>query len=497
MNRDPYLSYATPEETGISSANITDFLLSMNEHEIMLHGFVMMRHGHVIAEGYYKPFTENTLHRIYSMTKSFTALAIGLLQDEGKLKITDPVINYFPEYMTEDLDVYMKEATIRELMMMASPQSYTTYEYEDDNWSRTFFEKKPSHPAGTIFSYDTSATDVLAALVDRLAGKPMIEYMKDRMLREVGFSEDAALICNPEGYSSGGSGIVCTPRDLAKVGHILKNGGRWGDKQMIFEEFVKQATSKQHDNNVTGFTDDPTLGYGYGYFIWRTWHNSYSFLGMGDQIVTVYPDQDMVTVFLCDNQYSPTGTTLIMERLWEHVISKAAPHPVPVVETEQEMLKGMIENLSMVVTVGEESSPWMDKVNGVVYDIDPDNPMGISRIKFTFEEDSGLLEYDTNRGSKKLRFGLGDFIEAELYEPQYSGRTFRHPCNRAYRVATVGLWPEENHLMISMQVIDDHVGNSLLHFVFLEDGRVSLRFYKHGEWFLREYHGFGKGKKAE
>ena len=496
MERDPHLNYATPEEKGISSANITDFLLQLGERELNMNGFVLMRDGAVISEGYWKPYTPERTHRIYSMTKSFTALAIGLLQDEGKLSIHDPLMKYFPEYLTEDLDPYMKEATIRDLMMMASPQSYTTYSYDrDDNWSETFFRTRPSHPAGTIFSYDTSASDVLAALVDRLSGTSMLEYMKSRMFDEMGFSPETAIINNPEGYTSGGSGMLCTPRDLAKVGQMLLDGGRWNGKQLLSEAYVREATSCRIPNQVFGWLDDPTSGYGYGYFIWRLWNNSYAFLGMGDQMVVVIPDKRIVFVAVEDNQHSPDATVLLIRNLWKYVADPATDGPLPPNPREREILDKYVAQLTLVTPDGDDSSPLEDQWNGATWMLDEPNRMGWKSFALSWKDGEGTLDYDTVRGRKTLRFGLGHYAMTELMEPQYSGRTFKHPVNRNYVTAACGTWVMDRQLLIKAYVQDDHIGNFTMHFSFTEDGRVSLFFVSQAEWFLREYDGFGKGHR--
>lgn len=495
MTKDKFLKYKKPEETGVSSESITNFLLALDEHEINAHGYVLMKDGAVISEGYYKPYDEKTLHRIYSMSKSFTALAIGLLQDEGKLDIHDPIVKYFPEYNQKDVDPYMAKATIRELMMMSSPQSYTTYTGEMDDWIPSFFNTKPSHPAGTIFSYDTSASDVLAALVDKLSGKPMLEYMKDRMLREMGFSEDAFAIQTPDGFTSGGSGICCTPRDLARVGQLLLDGGRWKGKQLLSEAYVKEATSKQISNNFTWRVDDPSAGYGYGYFIWRLWHNSYSFLGMGEQFVTVIPDKNMVFAATMDNQYSGGCCGLILELLWKHLIDHVQDGPVPTDPAEVDTLKNIVSNLSLLVPDGESTSPWKKKINHVKYIIEKPNQMGIKSFWFDFNGSEGVFRYDTERGMKELKFGCGHNVVGELMEPQLFGKAFRKPANRNYRVVTSAVWPQPSHLFLRMGTMDDHIGNANMQFSFSDDGRVSLYFVHQMEYVLSEYDGIAMGHR--
>ena len=496
MTRDAFLTYKTPEETGVASANITDFILDLGEHDMNIHSFILMKDGAVITEAYYKPFDENTKHRMYSMTKSFTALAIGLLQDEGKLNIHDKIVSYFPEYVKGEVDPYMADATIRDLLMMSSPQSYTTYNKDDPNFVETFFTTKPSHAPGTIFSYDTSASDVLAALVDKLAGKPMLEYMKDRMLREMGFSEDSYTIRTPEGGSSGGSGLLCTPRDLAKVGQMLLDGGKWKGKQLLSEAYVREATAKQEDNNFTWQVADVTASRGYGYFIWRTYKNSYSFLGMGEQFVTVIPDKNMVFIATSDNQYSASSSSMIMQMLYRHIVDKVEDGPVPVDTIERDTLDTLIADLSIPVPNGEDTSPRMQEWSGVTYKME-ENTMGITSMRFTFGENEGRWEFDTTRGKRAIPFGYGAYAEGDIEETQYYGRQFGKPGGKPYHETTAGVWVRENHLMLRLQILEQHIGNATLQFVFSDDGRVSVYGVAQAEWFLREYDGMMMGRRVD
>ncbi len=494
MKRDPYLSYKKPEETGVSSADITNFILEMREFELCVHSWILMKDGAVIAEAYYKPFDENHMNRIFSMSKSFTALAIGLLQDEGKLNIHDPVIRYFPEYDSEDLDPYMKKATIRDLMMMSSPQSYTTYTKKDNNWLDTFFHTRPSHPAGTIFSYDTSASDCLAALADRLAGKPMLEYMKDRMLREMGFSEDSFAVMSPDGHTTGGSGVICRTRDLARVGQLLLDGGRWKGKQLLSEEYVREATSTQICNNFTWRGDEPTMGYGYGYFIWRLWKNSYSFLGMGDQFVMVIPDKNMVFVAASDDQNSGASCGLITELLWKHIVDHAADGPVPTDPAEADLLKKMLSDIALPLPDGEESSPVAKRINGKTFVLDGKNKMGIRSFSFEFTKNQGIWKYSTDRGDKELAFAFDKYLKVPLNEPNYFGKQFYDPVGRPVDALCGAAWAMKDLLVLRLHIVDYHIGNATLQFRFLEDGRVDLYFVSQAEWFFYEYDGMAKGK---
>ena len=154
-----------------------------------MHGFLLVRHNRIAAEGYWAPWTAEHTHRIYSVSKSFVALAVGMMIDEGRLTLDDLVVEYFPDKLPEELHPWLAASTVQDLLTMATPHSTTSYTRDDPDWVWTFFNRTPSHPPGTIFSYDTAATVVLTATVERLAGMPFLDYIAtaisgpDRILR--------------------------------------------------------------------------------------------------------------------------------------------------------------------------------------------------------------------------------------------------------------------------------------------------------------------------
>ena len=182
---------SSPESVGIPSEAVLRFLERIDRNRICLHGFLLVRHGQVASEGYWAPFTPDRLHRMYSISKSFVSLAIGSLIGEGRLRLDDCVASFFPDKVPQDLHPWLAQATVRDLLMMATPHSENAYTRHDKDWAWCFFNKQPSHPAGTVFAYDTAATVVLNTIVERISGMPFLEYLRPRLLDPIGFSPDA------------------------------------------------------------------------------------------------------------------------------------------------------------------------------------------------------------------------------------------------------------------------------------------------------------------
>ena len=216
-----FFERAMPEEVGIQSEHIQNFIEKLAAYDLCMHSILLIRHGKLVAETYYAPYTADTLHRMFSITKSFTSLAIGLLREEGKLFLDHKIIDYFPEKLPDGgVHPYLAEVTIKDMLRMASPHQNTTYKLNPEvDWVKSFFLVEPSHLPGTIFSYDTSSSHILAALAEKLSGRPLLEYLRLRFLDDIGFSRNAYVISDPMGVSMGGnlygyseSGLDCDAR---------------------------------------------------------------------------------------------------------------------------------------------------------------------------------------------------------------------------------------------------------------------------------------------
>ena len=156
------LERCIPEQAGVSSMSVVQFLDSLEKARIPFHSLMIIRHGKLAAEVYYEPFRRDKLHRFYSTTKSFTSIAIGCLAGEGKISLNDSIVSYFPEYVPKNASEWLKRTTIKDMLEMQSCHSVTTYKTDwSKNWVESFFRVEPDHCPGTVFSYDTSSSHTL------------------------------------------------------------------------------------------------------------------------------------------------------------------------------------------------------------------------------------------------------------------------------------------------------------------------------------------------
>ena len=476
----------SPESAGIPSEAVLRFLNRIERQQINMHGFLLLRGGRIAAEGYWAPFAPERKHRMYSVSKSFVALAVGLMIGEGKLRLSDRAVDFLKDKVPdpENIHPYLAQTTIRDLLMMAGPHNAVSYTSADPDWAATFFARTPSHPPGTLFFYDTAATVILGTIVERLAGMPFLDYMRPRLLDPIGFSPDAWCVRTPEGTSWGGSGVICTLRDMAKVAYVCMNGGRWNGRQLIPEAYVREAVSKQIDNSVLGES-------GYGYQIWIEKEGGFSFRGMGSQFALCYPEKDFLFACIADTQGAgPTGTG-VLDAFREELLDSVQDGPLPEDAQTQRRLNETIAGLRVLPQRGALSSALAERVNGVWYELN-ENPMGIARMRLTFRGDEGAWEYTNATGRHRLRFGIGKVVEERFPETHYFGEQIGTPAGRGYGCLVSAAWVEEHKLNLLVYIADDYFGTMKASFSFKGDD-VAVFMTKTAEWFLNEYQGFAAG----
>ncbi|GAA3412145.1 hypothetical protein GCM10020370_63100 [Paenibacillus hodogayensis] len=424
------------------------------------------------------------MHRMYSVSKSIVSLAIGLLIDEGKLNLHDRVVAFFKDKLPDPLHPYLAQATVRDLLMMASPHIRTTYTRHDTDWAATFLNSKPTHIPGTLFSYDTSATVALSTIVERISGLTFLSYMRERLLDPIGFSQDAWCVQTPEGTSWGGSGVICSLRDMAKLAYVCLNKGRWNERQLISESYIREATSKQMDNSITGH-------HGYGYQIWIERNNGFSFRGMGSQLAYCFPEQDLIFACIADTQGSPNAEVNIVHAFREEIFNAVTEYPLPEEDATYTILKEKLKTLEILPQTGNHTSSFERKVAGNWYAFQ-ENTMGLKRMRFSFLGDEGLWEYENASGEHRLRFGIGKMVQGPFPQTNYYGKRIGTVSGKGYDCLSSAAWVEEHKLNLLVYITDIHLG-SLKMTVSFKENEVTVYMIKAAEWFLDEYEGVASG----
>ena len=481
----------TPAECGVPYEKINEFIDEIEKRRIMLHGFAFLRGDKLFAEGYFAPIHKDFLHRMYSTSKTYTSMAIGALIAEGKISLDDPVYKFFPDKLPENLHPYIAEATIRHLLMMATPFDRETYGRFVPDWEYSFFNKPPQVHPGTRFIYDTCGTYMLDCIVERVTGKPFLDYLKDIALREIGFSEDAWCVQSPDGHSWGGSGVLATLRDTVRFATLVKNRGVAHGKQLLPADYIDEATKYQISNSTQYPHPDYLHGNGYGYKIWMVQGGGYAFLGMGCECALIIPDKDFVAVCIGDTQGDPNYANvfeLIRDLIVDNLGEAYAPD-----EAAEAALKERLDNLRVPSVGGAVTSPKASEINGVEYTMF-NNPMQITSVRFELNENEGVMYYNTLRGEKKMPFGMAKNVFFKFPEKHYYDYQINLPSGREHDAFASAEWLNENTLHIRTYIYDNCLGNMHTYVTFDGD-KIGIKMTKVAEWFMDEYEGEAYGAK--
>lgn len=384
------LPRSTPEAQGLPSAAVQEFLQAAETKAEGLHSLMIVRHGQVVAEGWWAPYAADVPHQLYSLSKSFTSTAVGLAAAEGKLQIIDPVLQYFPDYAPADASENLKAMRIRDLLIMSTGhEKEPPFGDTNDPWAKSFLAAPVPHKPGTHFLYNTAATCTLAAILQRVTGEGLVDYLQPRLFAPLGIDRPV-WVTNPEGIATGGWGLNLRTEDIAKFGQLLLQQGEWHGRQLLPRAWVAEATARQTSNG-----SDPTNDWqqGYGYQFWRC-RPSQAYRGDGafGQFCIVLPEQDAVVAITAG-----ADMQAVMNAVWDHLIPAMQPKALPADPAANRQLVTRLADLTLPPQPVAPASPRTAEFSGKVYTFPASDEMP-GAISYTLSAD----------GTPVFRFQLGD-----------------------------------------------------------------------------------------
>lgn len=376
----------TPEAQGIASSAVLEFIDALDALD-EIHSVMILRHGAVIAEGWWTPYGPQHPHMMYSLSKSFTSTAVGLAIHEGRFSLDDRVVSFFPQDVPEEVSANLAAMQVRHLLSMSTGHAVDTMpslvERSDGRWKRAFFEVPVAHPPGTHFLYNTGATYMLAAIVQKTTGQMLLDYLQPRLFEPLGI-EHPTWFESPEGIHLGGTGLSIRTEDIARFGQLYLQNGVWQGEQIIPSAWVEEATTSKitHDRE-----DSIDWIQGYGYQFWRCRHDAYRGDGAFGQFCVVMPEQDAVVAI--------TSATMDMQttlnRLWDILLPAMQPDALTDYPTVNSKLNGRLASLSRPPVQGQPDSPTTADVSGRVYHFDA-NDYQFSTIRLDFVNAADLSD---------------------------------------------------------------------------------------------------------
>ncbi|WP_249306008.1 serine hydrolase domain-containing protein [Lederbergia citrea] len=391
-----------PEVQNISSTSVLNFVNALKREEIDVHSFMLLRHGHVVAEGTWSPYNPDHPHILNSLSKSFTSTAIGLAIEEGKLSVDDAVISFFPEDVTEAIANNMAHLKVRHLLSMSTGHSVDTTPFlrRSDHWVKEFLSIPIEHEPGTHFLYNTGATYMLSAILTKVTGLKLLDYLEPRLFEPLGMSDITTTSC-PMGIHFGGAGMNVKIEDIAKFGLLYLQKGVWEGKQILPENWVDEATKKQISNGDDANND---WAQGYAYQFWRCRHGAYRGDGAFGQYCVVLPEQDAVVAVTA----GVMEMSSILDLVWTYLL----PGMSNTFDLEVD-LGSKLDSLAYAPPQILNTSPNISKWSGRCFDVQP-NDAGVTAFSFDFSDENSDFTFRDGDGEHHIRVGNSEWIESEL-----------------------------------------------------------------------------------
>ena len=405
---------STPEAEGVPSAAIGTWIDACERELDAVHGFVIVRHGRTIAEGWWHPFAADRTHMLYSHSKSFTSTAVGLLADDGKLDLDERVVDIFPDKKPSTASAALELLRIRDLLTMTTGMPFTDPERKDPagDWVSLFLANEVKDLPGTKYRYDSCATHMLAAIVERKTGRKLMDFLDGRLFRPIGI-EKAWTTTSPQGIACGGWGMNMTTRELARFGQLYLQQGRWGDRQVVSTNWVRLATACQ---TSTGRPGNGDWSQGYGFQFWRCRHNCYRADGAFGQYTVVMPDQDAVVSLHAG--LGPMDREL--DLVWKYLLPAMQADALPADAAAQRALADRCAKLSLKTVAGARTGTGLI---GRTFDLAGEQKrLSFRDVRLDETENGWTIAFDGPCGPQRIPVGYGSWregaarFEADVYE---------------------------------------------------------------------------------
>ena len=400
------LPRSTPEAEGIASSAILDFLREADAQLDSLHSVMVVRHGRVIAEGWWKPHAAEHPHLMFSVSKSFTSIAAGLAIAERRITLDDLVIDLLPDDLPAEMTPRLATLAVRHLLTMTTGHATDTVSLADEshgeNWARAILAQPLDFTPGTHYVYNSGASYLMSAILQRLTGERLLDYLTPRLFEPLGMTSASWQSC-PRGIDAGGWGLSIATEDLATFGQLLLQRGEWNGRQLVPAEWIDEATSAQVDTSATDHDLDGRQGYGFQF--WRNRLAGYRADGAFGQFCIVLPEQDAVVVL---TSALPVAQ-LALDLVWQHLLPAFGDSPLPPVEGPLAGLLGdALAALALSTIAGAATSPTADRVSGIRFSFDDPK---ISSVRL----ETGVLTIapqGSDGSGTPLAFGHGEWVES-------------------------------------------------------------------------------------
>jgi CubicO group peptidase (beta-lactamase class C family) len=452
------LPRSVPEAEGVSSKAIITFLDSAAKNtKTEFHSFMFLRHGKVIAEGWWNPYAPDLKHTLYSTSKSFTATAVSLAIKEKKLSLDDKVISFFPNSLPDTVSPFLAELKIRDMLSMAVGQRRepANMQSQDSGWVRTFLAAPIEFKPGTRYNYNSMASFMMSAIVQKVTGEKVVDYLTPRLFVPLGI-EGYDWETNPDGINTGGWGLRLKTEDLAKFGQLYIQKGKWNGKQILTKKWVKEATSlKIYQNpDMTQSKRDSSNDsmQGYCYQFWRARHNSYMANGAYGQFIMIMPDKDAIVVFTAESN-DMWGE---LDMIWEYLYPGIADGKLMEDNASSDRLKQKLASLALPIPEKSDNEKLEAQISGKTFNF-TENQRNLQGLTFQFKNGLCSVNLKNNAGSFDLSFASGKWQPGEttMHGPNLFSRAKGNQEGLPpFKIVGAYSWKEDQSLELILRYIE-------------------------------------------
>ena len=462
MKRKPF-PLADPEQVGISSQDILDYIDALEASDTEMHGLMIMRHGMICCQGWWAPYGPGLRHGLQSHTKTYAATAVGIACREGLLRLDEPVLDIFPEFAPEPPSDKLKRLKVRDVLCMGCGMD--TMPAPSKDWIREFLHTPVVHEPGTTYMYNSFGSTLLGAMVRQRSGLGLHDYLKPRLFDKLGIdSDNLRWVRLPDGMEVGGGGLFATTEDNLRLMKLYLDGGVWAGERILSEEYVRLATTNQNDSATESLHNplatDNFLGYGFQIWMCKP-HGAYRADGAMGQFTIVLPEQDMI-IAINETAAGAGPQQHTLDLTWDFVsrITSAAPLPPDPVGSER--LARRLKRLNIGNPDSAPISPAASEVSGRLYRVlsgsfgpfggnfmSGELPDPISSFRLDFDGDGCLWSFATQGGKKEsVRVGMrGERFNNLVGKPEDPTREYL--CS--------GIWTAEREFRLTCRFAESCV----------------------------------------
>lgn len=351
------LPRSVPEKEGVSSSGVLRYLDAVEKSGIEHHSFMLVRHGKVVAEGWWDPIQASDRHNQYSVSKTFLSTAVGFAVQEKKLSLDDRVVSFFPEKTPDSIPPFLQDLRVKDLLIMAVGQDPAPrFTFETTDWIRAFLATPLKYEPGSRFLYNSYGSYLLSAVLQQATGQRLTDYLEPRLFQPLGI-RGAVWEKGAADIPAGGWGLHVTTEDMAKLGLLYLQKGNWNGRQLLPAAWFDEATA----SHILPHPEMPVAGrrssdweQGYGYHLWRSRHDSYRADGAYGQFILVLPEQDAVVALTARNTVDAQRQ---LDLIWTYLLPAFGPAPMPSDGASHHRLHRRLASLQLPGPSGAASFP--------------------------------------------------------------------------------------------------------------------------------------------